>query len=246
MDKFHDSAGVAWKGREFSENPFTDDDGSTPQALAIALSESPINREKLFLALQTSRLLVPLLAELGESELGPFGKVVDKSAELSVVAVATPDGQTALPAFSCVEQMGLWNKNARPVPIAASRVALAAIGEGHSRVILDPAGKSIGLRRPFLAALAQQKVWSAPHQNSEIRRLIETAAAKNQILGFAMRDGDPSSTLQSAELLVELKIEPGLSKDSLDELLTKFTSDLQSEKFLELVDSIAYRVVSAS
>jgi hypothetical protein len=246
MDKFHDSAGVAWEGREFSTNPFSDDDGSTPQALAIALSESPASQEKLFLALQTSRLLVPLLAELGEPGLGPFGKVVDKSAELSVVAVSTPDGQTALPAFSCVEQMSLWNKNARPVPIAASRVALAAIGEGHSRVILDPAGQSIGLRRPFLASLAQQKLWSAPHQNLSVARLIEKAAAKNQILGLTLLDGDPSSNLRSAELLIELQIEPGLSKAALDERLANFSSDLQSQQFLELVDSIAYRVVSAS
>lgn len=246
MDRLHDSAGVPWEGREFSENSFAGDDGSTPQAIASALGENPTNKEKLFAALESSRLLVPLLAEIGDSEIGAFGKVVDKSAELFVVAVATPDGQTALPAFSSLEQMSLWNKNARPVPIDSRRVALAAIGEGHSRVILDPAGPSIGLRRPFLAALAQEKKWSAPHQNSVVAELIRGAAVRNEIPGFALHDGDPGSNLRSAELLIELQIQPGLSKAALDELLAQFTSDLQSSQFLELVDSIAYRIVNAS
>ena len=246
MDKFHDSAGVPWEGREFSDNSFAGDDGSAPQAIARALSQSPADKQELFSALESSRLLVPLLAELGDSEIGPFGKVVDKSAELSVVAVATPDSQTALPAFSSVEQMSLWNKNARPVPIHARRVALAAIGEGHSRVILDPAGQSIGLRRPFLAALAQQKKWSAPHQHNSVAELVRDAAVRNQIPGFALHDGDPYSNLRSAELVIELQIQPGLSKAALDELLANFTADLQSQEFLELVDSISYRIVSAS
>lgn len=246
MDKFHDSAGVPWEGREFSQNTFAGDNGSAPPVLARALSKNPADKEELFAALESSRLLVPLLAELGESEIGAFGKAVDKSAELSVVAVLTPDGQTALPAFSSVEQMSLWNKNARPVPIDSRRVALAAIGEGHSRVILDPAGQSIGLRRPFLAALAQQKEWTAPHKNSAVLELVNGAVSKNQIPGFTLRDGDPSSNLRSAELLIELQIQSGLSKADLDELLANFTADLQSQQFLELVDSIGYRIVSAS
>ncbi len=246
MDKFHDSAGVPWEGREFSENTFAGDDGSAPLLIANALRKTPVDLSELFRALQTSRLLVPLLAELGKSEIGPFGQRVDKSAELSVVAVSTPDGLSALPAFSSVEQMNAWNKSARPVPIDAKRVALAAIGEGHSRVVLDPAGRSIGIRRPFLSALAQQKEWSPPHQNAKVFELVQSAAAKNQIAGVKLRDGDPDFSLRSAELIIELALEPGLSKTALDQLLTNFTSELQSQEFLELVDSISYRVVTAS
>jgi hypothetical protein len=40
------------------------------------------------------------VAELGESEIGPNGLMVDKSADLAIVAVATPDGQSAIPAFT--------------------------------------------------------------------------------------------------------------------------------------------------
>ncbi len=246
MDRFHDSAGVPWQGREFSKNSFTNDDGSTPAALAGALARSPIDKQELFSSLEESRLLIPLLAEIGETELGPHGQKVDKSAELSVVAVATPDGQTALPAFSCVEEMTRWNKAARPVPIDSRRVALAAISEGHSRVILNPAGHSIGLRRPFLAALAQQKKWLAPHQYPAVFEQVKLSATKNKVLGFELHDGDPSSKLQSAELLIELKIRPGLSQLELNALLAGFTADLQSDAFLEIVDSVAYRIVSAS
>lgn len=246
MDRFHDSAGVPWAGREFSQNPFAEDDGSTPPALAKVFSKDTLDKQELFSALETARLLVPLLAELGESEIGPFGKMVDKSAELSVVAVSTPDGQTALPAFSSVEQMQLWNAGARPVPIDARRVALAAVGEGHSRVILDPASKAIGLRRPFLAQLAQQRKWLPPHLDSAVAELIAQAVKKYHLRQFNLFDGDPAGNLGSAELVVELSIQPGLSQQQLQGLLADFTADLQSKQFFELVDSMTYRIISAS
>ncbi|MEY3326440.1 MAG: hypothetical protein RL044_393, partial [Actinomycetota bacterium] len=144
MDKFHDSAGVPWEGREFSLNQFSSDDGSTPEAVARALSEENFSLAILHESLMQSRLLIPLVAQLGDSEVGAHGQLVDKSAELSIVAVATPDGQSAIPAFTSVSHMQLWKSEARPVPIEASRIALAAIAEGHTRVILNPGSDSIG------------------------------------------------------------------------------------------------------
>ena len=117
MDKFHDSAGVPWEGREFSLNQFSSDDGSTPEAVARALSEENFSLAILHESLMQSRLLIPLVAKLAESEVGAHSQLVDKSAELSIVAVATPDGQSAIPAFTSVSHMQLWKSDARPVPI---------------------------------------------------------------------------------------------------------------------------------
>jgi hypothetical protein len=64
-DKFHDSAGVPWEGREFSQNSWSQDDGSTPKVLAEVFSQD-LDKVALFDALSQSRLLIPLLAELGE------------------------------------------------------------------------------------------------------------------------------------------------------------------------------------
>ena len=49
-----------------------------------------------------------------------------------------------------------------------------------------------------------------------------------------------------AELVVELSIQPGLSQQQLQGLLADFTADLQSKQFFELVDSMTYRIISAS
>ena len=99
-DKYSDSAGVPWEGRSFEQNAFAEDDGKTPKALAAALADVPIDKSALVAALTDSRLLIPLIATLGESEQGSHGQLVDKSAELAIVAVATPDKQTAIPVFS--------------------------------------------------------------------------------------------------------------------------------------------------
>lgn len=243
-DRFHDSAGVPWEGREFSVNPFAGDDGSADEELARALS-GEVNLSSVVNALRGKRLLVPLLAELGESEVGPHGQLVDKSADLSIVAVATPDGKTAIPAFSCVAAMQAWRSDARPVPVGAEKLAVAAVGEGHERVILDPATSAVGIRRPALAALAQNLPWVNPSANLELRALVEQAlSGVREAVGFNLLDGDPSGKLISPELAIILKLEPGLSVEQVQGLMADFGVALQTPRFLELVDSVSVKLVS--
>jgi hypothetical protein len=245
MDKFHDSAGVPWEGREFSENSFANDDGSTPTAIAEVFAED-FSLISLFEALKTSRLLIPLLAVVGEKGIGPHGQVVDKSAELSIVAVSTPDGQTAIPAFSSVREMIAWKTDARPVPIEAQRVALAAIAEGHTRVILDPAGRAIALRRPFLSALARGVDWEPAFQSPRVMDLVTKSIGNfASIESVRLFDDDPATRLARSELGIEISVRAGLSREELNSLLTKFSVDLQTQEFLEMVDSISLRVVAS-
>jgi hypothetical protein len=246
MDRFHDSAGVPWQGREFSDNAFANDDGSIPPALAKVFEGEAIDKSQLFSALENSRVLIPLIAQLGESETGSHGLTVDKSAELSIVAVSTPDNQTALPVFSSVEEMQLWNKAARPVPADMRRVALAAIAEGHTRVVLDAASRALVIRRPMLSALAQSMPWSPPHISQTVDQIVAKArTASSSIVDFRLVDGDSSCNLAGPELIVQLLVTQGLSKQQLEAELVKFTSALQTVELIELVDSISYKVVSA-
>jgi hypothetical protein len=241
-----DSAGTPWAGREFSGNSWAHDDGSTPPALAeaIAATLESGSLTPTVLALRSSRLLVPLIAQLGEAAEGAKGLTADKSADLSIVAVATPDGQSAIPAFSSVQEMQSWRADARPVPIEAARVAVAAVSEGHSRVVLNPASVALGLRTPALAAIAQQHDWLPPEQNPEVHDLVGTAlqAAGALVLGFDLESGDPTNTLQGPELLIRLNLKPGLDRAGLDALLVGFTERLQTERFRSLVDSLAIKV----
>jgi hypothetical protein len=243
-DKFHDSAGVPWEGREFSQNSWSEDDGSTPKALAEVF-EREFDKEALFEALSQSRLLIPLLAELGESGVGAHGELVDKSADLAIVAVSTPDGKTAIPAFSSVAEMTAWNATARPVPVEVAKLAIAAVSERHERVVLNPAGRAIGIRRPALAALAQGLKWTPPHLNTPVILMIDSAAAKQPLIRSARAfDPDPTSQLLKPELGIEIAIEAGLGADSLQQVLAQFGSDLQSQEFLQQVDSVSFRLTA--
>lgn len=243
-DQFHDSAGVPWEGREFTQNPWAQDDGSAPAALAEAL-QGEVDLESVVAALRNQRLLVPLLAELGESTLGAHGQQVDKSAELSIVAVSTPDGKSAIPAFSSVSAMQAWRSEARPVPVSTDKLALAAVAEGHDRIVIDPATASVALRRPALAALAQGFEWLAPSRNPELRALVEAAShGVEEIVEFNLVDGDPSGSLQGPELLIILKLTPGLSVEQVQDLMSYFGPGLQTPRFLELVDSVGVKLVS--
>ncbi|MEN9962873.1 MAG: hypothetical protein RIS66_1286 [Actinomycetota bacterium] len=114
-DRFADSAGVPWEGRSFDANPFADDDGSADPALIEALAEfraNPTDPREVFKAFAASRLLIPLLADLGESGEGAHGQTVDKSADLSIVTVQTPDGQTGLPVWETTGSF--WTRAAKP------------------------------------------------------------------------------------------------------------------------------------
>lgn len=243
-DRFHDSAGVPWEGREFSANPFSQDDGSAHPDLAAALS-GEINLPSVIDALRGKRLLVPLLAQLGDSELGPHGQVVDKSADLSIVAVSTPDGKSAIPAFSSVAAMQAWRSDARPVPVGVEKLAVAAVAEGHERVILDPATVAVGIRRPALAALAQDLPWYSPSENLELRSLVEKAlSGRLEVVAFNLLDGDPTGRLTAPELAILLKLEPGLSIEQVQQMMADFGNALQTPRFLELVDSVSVKLVS--
>ena len=244
-DQFHDSAGVPWEGRSFEGNAWADDDGSTPEELASALGTKPLDKPQLFTALANSRLLVPLVASLGESAEGAHGQTIDKSADLAIVAVSTPDNLTAIPVFSSVQDMQAWNSQARPVPVEAARVALAAASEGHSRVILNPATNPVAIRRPALAAMAQGLEWIPPHLDPWVLDWTQEVADGYPLISAVdLFDGDPANDLSHAELVIQIALQP-VGAEEVKGLLTAFTEELRSERFLEQVDSIGYRLVVA-
>lgn len=250
-NRFTDSAGVPWSGRAFEANPFADDDGSARPELIAAIAEfhSSKNPQKVFEEFQQARLLIPLVASLGESEIGAHGHNVDKSAELSIVTVSTPDGATALPVFSSVATMAHWNPEARPVPADAARVALAAASEGNTRIVLDATSETeFVFRRPAIAALAQSLPWQTPHLNQELCEKLESAARLvPEILKVEFATADPLSRLQGAELVVTLTIIHGLDAAKLNSAIEAATSLwAQIENLNDQVDELRVVLKSAN
>ncbi len=120
-----------------------DDTGAADPDLTAALAAyaaDPAREPEVLAALAEARLLVPVVAELGESETGADGLVHDKSSDMATVLMRGPDGRLALLAFTGLEAMHRWDPDARPVPVPARTAALAALQDGAEALLIDLAG----------------------------------------------------------------------------------------------------------
>ena len=250
-NRLSDSAGVPWDGRELEENRFAGDDGSAPKEFVTAISgfrSGDLGQADVVDALRVSRLLVPLLAQLGESEIGANGLKVDKSAELSIVTVKAPDDQDALVVFSSVAAMQRWNPCARPVPTDAIRVCLAAASQLSTRVVIDPGSETeFVIRRPAIARIAQSLDWQPAELNPEVTGVVgQSVASETQVVDFELRSADPEAKLAGAELEVALKLVNGVSPADVRELLERVSKYwAESEEFALAVDSVSIKLLAS-
>ena len=249
-NRFTDSAGTPWEGRSFDQNAFADDDGKAPSELIEAIKKfrtGKVGAEAVVDQIRVSRLLVPLLANLGESDIGAHGQKVDKSAELSIVTVKSPDDQDSLVVFSSVEAMSLWNKAARPVPTDAIRIALAAASQMSTRVVLDPGSDTeFVVRRPAIAKIAQSLPWLPPERNEAVLKVLrDSVAGEWLVLNIEASTADPQSRLLGSELQVLLQLEPKAEPALVRELIDRISSIWsESEEFASAVDSVAIKLRS--
>lgn len=144
---------------------FADDDGAASAELASALASYQRNpdaqRLPTLAVLQSARLIVPVVAVLGEVEYDEHGRARDKTSDMATVLLTGRDGRTALLAFTGTEALAAWNPQARPVPVTSRRAAEAAVAEGAAALVLDVAGPVIyAVEEDDLRALAEGYVLS--------------------------------------------------------------------------------------
>jgi len=239
-----DSAGVPWKGRSFRPHPAAGDDGSADPRLWEALTrfrEGAGDPVAVIDALREARVLVPLVAEKGDEGVGAHGLAVDKTQELSIVTVAAPDGRTVLPVFSSVDSMRRWDPQARPIPVAGTRAALAAAGEQTDLVVVDPASETeFVVRRPAVWAIAQSQPWEPAWASPEVYRgLQESIGQELAVIDLAVAPGDPQARLRGPELIVQLTLVDGLDRAELDAVLQRLARRWASDdRIAVLVDSL--------
>lgn len=200
-------------------------------------------------AVRESRLLVPLIARLGETGTNDHGHLVDKSQELAIVTVQGPDGRTVLPAFTSVSSMLVWNPDARPVPVAGTRVALAAAAESTDLVVLDATSDSeFVIRRPALWAIAQTRRWIPSYLDDEVlSAFMDSAEPEPAVRAVQLAPGDPRARLAGPELVVHLSLEPGLDRRSLDAVLERMRERWTSSSVIaERVDSMRVQLVGGA
>jgi hypothetical protein len=129
--------------RRLAFTGFDDDDGSADAALAGALAEG--DHGAMLAALTKARLLVPVVAMLGEVEYDDNGLAHDKTSDMAVALLQGQDGRSALLAFTGTESLARWSPDARPMPAQTVLVATAAIQEGAAAIVLDVAGPATGV-----------------------------------------------------------------------------------------------------
>ena len=241
-----DSAGVPWEGRHFEPNPAADDDGSAPERLIEAIRRfrtGELGEAEVLEALRDSRLLVPLVAELGVEGRNEHGH--DKSQELSIVTVEGPDGRTVLPAFTSVSAMGEWNPSARPVPATAVRVALAAASENTDLVVLDATSTTeFVIRRPALWALAREERWTPSYLDPAVlAAFMRSAEPEDAVLAVQLAPGDRDARLAGPELVVHLTLADGLDRASLDALMARLQERWTEDPLIVArVDSLSVKL----
>jgi hypothetical protein len=135
------------KQRTLTESAFGGDDGAASESTRALLAAAAAGRAvtdylRAVAALCGDRLLVPVVAtatRLGETVGGLSS---DKEAEMSVVLLQTGDARRAMLAFTGLDSLERWNRDARPVPVTVDLAAQSARADGAMALLVDFAGPS--------------------------------------------------------------------------------------------------------
>ncbi|MFF5407625.1 SseB family protein [Streptomyces misionensis] len=167
---------------------FAGDDGSPEPRLAAALaawSEDPreATETELLALLADARLLVPVIAVLGETETGPDGRKSEKTSDMAVATLRLPDGRRGLPAFTSLAALGRWRPDARPAPVPACKAVEAAWHSGAQTLLIDVGGPvCYELSGAALRAVAERRPHLPPSRDPEIADALRTVLARHPVV----------------------------------------------------------------
>lgn len=243
-----DSLGVPWAGRDLTPQPFAGDPGEADPALLAALighaadPVGPVREQHVMAALAPARLLVPIVARVGEGHPMPDHIRGDAGAEASIPLLAGPGGVRGLPAFTSVAAMATWDAAARPVPVEAARAALSAVDEDCDVMVIDAGSPhTFVVRRPPLWAIAQGRAWSPPSDDAELADAVRSALSPLTVVHEVRLEPGRRS-----ELAVVLVLAPGLDTPGLQAVLADVSEHLAGVPLLaERAESLELRPVPA-
>ncbi|MEU1043459.1 SseB family protein [Streptomyces sp. NPDC005551] len=178
---------------------FSDDDGSADPRLSAALAAWAEDRTAVtpvLEALKGARLLVPVVAVLGEVEQDENGLRHEKTSDMAVPTLKAGN-RTALPAFTSTESLARWDPQARPVAVPLHQALRAAAHEKADTLLLDLAGPvPYELTGPALLALAEGRTTTDPLRDPAVAEAVRTAlAAEPAVLRAHLGPGGGDGTL---------------------------------------------------
>ncbi|MFH9075712.1 SseB family protein [Streptomyces alboflavus] len=185
--------------KNIPDSPFSDDDGSPDPALRAALgawAEDRTAHGPVLAALAEARLLVPVVAVLGEVEEDENGLRREKTSDMAVPTLKAGH-RTALPAFTSTEALALWDPEARPVAVPLHQALQAAAHEKADTIVLDLAGPvPYELNRPALIALAEgRRSTDALTDPAVVDAVRAVVAAEPAVLRAHLGPGTADGTL---------------------------------------------------
>jgi SseB protein N-terminal domain len=232
--------------RNLLSTGFDGDDGTADPALIEVLSAARRDEAAAYpayAALVGRRVLVPVVAVLGESEasetVGPDGKALrrDKDSDMAVVTLVAGDGTKALPAFTSVQALAEWAEGAgypqaRPIPVSVETAAAAALQENAAVLLLDLGGPGqFEISGSPLRAFAQQRKPLPPAVDPEvmdaIKRVLEGVPEIARVL-------DSARLGQAAEdvTVLALGFVPGTDPARLAEPLQQVATGISEDPLL--------------
>ena len=180
-------------------SPFSDDDGLADPRLSAALAAWAADRAAqgpVLEALKNARLLVPVVAVLGEVEEDEHGLRREKTSDMAVPTLKAGP-RTALPAFTSTESLARWDPAARPVAVRLHQALQAAAHEKADTIVLDLAGPvPYELTGAALLALAEGRTTADPLADPAVADAVRaTVAAEPAVLRAHLGPGQADGTL---------------------------------------------------
>ncbi|HET6356366.1 SseB family protein [Streptomyces sp.] len=178
---------------------FSDDDGTADPRLTAALAEWSADRTAegpVLEALKGARLLVPVVAVLGEAEEDENGLRREKTSDMAVPTLTAGD-RRALPAFTSIASLARWDPEARPVAVPLHQALQAAAHEKADTLVLDLAGPvTYQLTGRALLALAEGRTSTDPLHDPAVTTAVRDAvAAEPGVLRAHLGPGGADGTL---------------------------------------------------
>ncbi|MFF8575282.1 SseB family protein [Streptomyces sp. NPDC015408] len=185
--------------KNIPDSGYSDDDGSADPRLGAALAAWAEDRTALapvLEALKGARLLVPVVAVLGEVEEDENGLRREKTSDMAVPTLKA-GGRTALPAFTSTASLARWDPAARPVAVPVHQALQAAAHEKADTVVLDLAGPvPFELSGAVLLALAEGRTTTDPLADPAVADAVRAVlAAEPAVLRAHLGRGRADGTL---------------------------------------------------
>jgi hypothetical protein len=229
-------------GRVLSGTGFENDTGEADPNLMAALADES-DDVGLLAVVAGARLLVPIVAAPTGGDSADL--MPQRSTNMAVVTLTSPDGQRALPVFSSLAALLAWDATARPSPVTGAVAARAAVSEGCDVLVLDVrSGHPRVLRPSMVWALAQQRDWLPAHTDPFVAQALSRATADEaDVIDCHGEEGCPAG---AGILRVVLSLRPGLDPAQVQALATRVGEQIATDgEARARIDGLAFAIREA-